>query len=124
MGLVTVLMVTIDVCRLASLSFGCRYREKRKNRKFEKTIRYASRKAYAEVSRSDLCAAEAAMQKGLLDALSHAGQTMFGCMPQGTPGQCCASILIFVFWHLLRLVQTSMCRCARASRVALPRVRR
>ena len=25
-----------------------RYREKRKNRKFEKTIRYASRKAYAE----------------------------------------------------------------------------
>ncbi|XP_038993869.1 zinc finger protein CONSTANS-LIKE 4-like isoform X1 [Hibiscus syriacus] len=26
-----------------------RYREKRKNRKFEKTIRYASRKAYAEV---------------------------------------------------------------------------
>lgn len=27
-----------------------RYREKRKNRKFEKTIRYASRKAYAEVS--------------------------------------------------------------------------
>ena len=24
------------------------YREKRKNRKFEKTIRYASRKAYAE----------------------------------------------------------------------------
>jgi predicted DNA-binding ribbon-helix-helix protein len=29
-----------------------RYREKRKNRKFEKTIRYASRKAYAEVSAS------------------------------------------------------------------------
>ena len=26
-----------------------RYREKRKNRKFEKTIRYASRKAYAEM---------------------------------------------------------------------------
>ena len=26
-----------------------RYREKRKNRKFEKTIRYASRKAYADV---------------------------------------------------------------------------
>jgi hypothetical protein len=26
-----------------------RYREKRKNRKFEKTIRYASRKAYAEI---------------------------------------------------------------------------
>jgi hypothetical protein len=26
-----------------------RYREKRKRRKFEKTIRYASRKAYAEV---------------------------------------------------------------------------
>ena len=26
-----------------------RYREKRKNRKFQKTIRYASRKAYAEV---------------------------------------------------------------------------
>lgn len=26
-----------------------RYREKRRNRKFEKTIRYASRKAYAEV---------------------------------------------------------------------------
>ena len=25
-----------------------RYKEKRKNRKFEKTIRYASRKAYAE----------------------------------------------------------------------------
>lgn len=25
-----------------------RYREKKKNRKFEKTIRYASRKAYAE----------------------------------------------------------------------------
>jgi len=25
-----------------------RYREKRKNRRFEKTIRYASRKAYAE----------------------------------------------------------------------------
>jgi hypothetical protein len=28
---------------------ACRYREKRKLRKFEKTIRYASRKAYAEV---------------------------------------------------------------------------
>lgn len=26
-----------------------RYREKKKNRKFEKTIRYASRKAYAEI---------------------------------------------------------------------------
>jgi zinc finger protein CONSTANS len=26
-----------------------RYREKRKTRKFEKTIRYASRKAYAEI---------------------------------------------------------------------------
>lgn len=26
-----------------------RYREKRKSRKFEKTVRYASRKAYAEV---------------------------------------------------------------------------
>lgn len=26
-----------------------RYREKRKNRRFEKTIRYASRKAYAEI---------------------------------------------------------------------------
>jgi hypothetical protein len=29
--------------------YCCRYREKRKRRKFEKTIRYASRKAYAEV---------------------------------------------------------------------------
>ena len=28
---------------------GCRYREKRKRRTFEKTIRYESRKAYAEV---------------------------------------------------------------------------
>lgn len=28
---------------------ACRYREKRKNRRFQKTIRYASRKAYAEV---------------------------------------------------------------------------
>ena len=27
----------------------CRYREKRKRRTFEKTIRYESRKAYAEV---------------------------------------------------------------------------
>ena len=29
--------------------FFCRYREKRKRRTFEKTIRYESRKAYAEV---------------------------------------------------------------------------
>ena len=28
---------------------ACRYREKRKRRTFEKTIRYESRKAYAEV---------------------------------------------------------------------------
>uniref|UniRef100_A0A0D9VCW3 CCT domain-containing protein n=1 Tax=Leersia perrieri TaxID=77586 RepID=A0A0D9VCW3_9ORYZ len=36
---------SMDVGRAARLM---RYREKRKNRRFEKTIRYASRKAYAE----------------------------------------------------------------------------
>ncbi len=32
-----------------NLVYPCRYREKRKRRTFEKTIRYESRKAYAEV---------------------------------------------------------------------------
>jgi len=32
-----------------TFDFCCRYREKRKRRTFEKTIRYESRKAYAEV---------------------------------------------------------------------------
>ena len=34
---------------MIEISFACRYLEKRKRRTFEKTIRYESRKAYAEV---------------------------------------------------------------------------
>lgn len=37
-----------QLCGLDREARVLRYREKRKNRKFEKTIRYASRKAYAE----------------------------------------------------------------------------
>uniref|UniRef100_A0A0A9GBY5 CCT domain-containing protein n=1 Tax=Arundo donax TaxID=35708 RepID=A0A0A9GBY5_ARUDO len=51
-----------------------RYREKRKNRRFDKTIRYASRKAYAEMRPrikgrfAKRCSAEAED-----DALEHQG---------------------------------------------------
>jgi hypothetical protein len=37
------------LCKIDREARVLRYREKRKNRKFEKTIRYASRKAYAEI---------------------------------------------------------------------------
>lgn len=37
-----------QICGINREARVLRYREKRKNRKFEKTIRYASRKAYAE----------------------------------------------------------------------------
>lgn len=37
-----------QLCGIDRKARVLRYREKRKNRKFEKTIRYASRKAYAE----------------------------------------------------------------------------
>ncbi|KAF6254660.1 CCT motif-domain-containing protein [Scenedesmus sp. NREL 46B-D3] len=39
----------IRIVNLSRAERVARYREKRKNRRFEKTIRYASRKAYAEV---------------------------------------------------------------------------
>ncbi|KAJ8770814.1 hypothetical protein K2173_021461 [Erythroxylum novogranatense] len=38
----------VQLSRVDREAHMLRYREKRKNRKFEKTIRYASRKAYAE----------------------------------------------------------------------------
>lgn len=41
-------VVAVAVSGLDREARVLRYREKRKNRKFEKTIRYASRKAYAE----------------------------------------------------------------------------
>lgn len=40
--------VATQLCGTDRVARVLRYREKRKNRKFEKTIRYASRKAYAE----------------------------------------------------------------------------
>lgn len=51
-----------------------RWREKRKNRKFQKTIRYASRKAYAEVrprikgrfaTREEVLALKLAQEQGM-----------------------------------------------------------
>ena len=42
-------MAEWKLVRIQGLLDCCRYREKRKRRTFEKTIRYESRKAYAEV---------------------------------------------------------------------------
>ncbi|KAG6471513.1 zinc finger protein CONSTANS-LIKE 2-like [Zingiber officinale] len=64
-----------------------KYREKRKSRKFEKTIRYASRKAYAEtrqrnkgrfMRRSD---AETAMEDQLLMSTLASSESSYGLVP-------------------------------------------
>ncbi|CAH9107986.1 unnamed protein product [Cuscuta europaea] len=57
-----------------------RYREKRKNRKFEKTIRYASRKAYAE-TRPRIKGRFAKRSEAKVDSLIAADTSSFGIVP-------------------------------------------
>ncbi|OIT18992.1 zinc finger protein constans-like 5 [Nicotiana attenuata] len=57
-----------------------RYREKRKNRKFEKTIRYASRKAYAE-TRPRIKGRFAKRTENEVDSLIASSDASYGVVP-------------------------------------------
>lgn len=57
-----------------------RYREKRKNRKFEKTIRYASRKAYAE-TRPRIKGRFAKRSEVEVESMMAASDTSYGVVP-------------------------------------------
>lgn len=57
-----------------------RYREKRKNRRFEKTIRYASRKAYAE-TRPRIKGRFAKRSELEVDSLLAADASSYGVVP-------------------------------------------
>ncbi|KAF3613895.1 putative protein GLUTAMINE DUMPER 5-like [Capsicum annuum] len=58
-----------------------RYREKRKNRRFEKTIRYASRKAYAETRPRIKGRFAKRTESDVVDSLVGAADTSYGVVP-------------------------------------------